>query len=269
MITLVTGSPGHGKSYAAVRKIDEGVSKGIPIATNVPLREDWAEVMARNHTFLSSRRPDVVAEKAARYRRLVFVSNDLNEIMRVRFQGDSEGRGWVILDEAHRWMNTRAWDQSPGLTRSEAIAQRLAVVGYCSAHRHYGADVWLISQDAANIDSQVRSLYEFHTETRNMKRTPFFSAVFRFNLFLVTTHWNDKARSKAGVTLYGLNKQIAALYHTHALQYLDWPDDAIVLPYTEADAVREGTGPYGERSEPADPQPEPSADQPDVTENAA
>jgi hypothetical protein len=230
VITLLTGAPGHGKSYTSVRLIDESVHQGVPVATNVPLREDWATVMARRHTLFGRWRSDRVAAKADRYRRLVFVSDDLDELLRVRLAGEGEGRGRLILDEAHRWMNTRAWDQAPGLNRSDAIAQRLRVVNHVSGHRHYGFDVWLITQATANIDSQVRSLYEFHSEVRNLRRLPLVGLFFRKDLFVRVTRWNDKAQTKAGLTVYGLSKSVARLYHTHALQAADWPDDAIVLP---------------------------------------
>jgi hypothetical protein len=250
VITLFTGNPGHGKSYSSVKLIDESVGKGIPVATNVPLREDWATVMARRRTLFGRWRPDAVQAKADELARLVFVSNDLSQLLRVRFAGEEEGRGRVVLDEAHRWMNTRAWDQSPGRSRQEAIAERLEVVNYVSAHRHYGADIWLISQSDTNIDSQVRNLYEFHTEIRNFRRLPLFGAIFRFNLFLAVTTWNDKARTKAGVSMYGLSKSLARLYHTHSLQEDDWPEDAIVLPRKPGtDLVApEGAGRDGEAS---------------------
>jgi Zonular occludens toxin (Zot) len=234
VITLLTGNPGHGKSYSSVKLIDETVHKGIPVATNVPLRDDWAHVMARRHTLFGRWRRQTVEAKAAQYARLVHVTDDLDELLRVRIAGKGEGRGRIVLDECHRWMNTRAWDQAPGLTRSQAIDQRLKVIAYVSGHRHYGLDVWLISQAEANVDAQVRSLYEFHTEVRNFRRLPLFGAIFRFNLFLAVTHWNDKANTKAGVSCYGLSKSLARLYDTHALEEHDWPQDAIVLPRPEA-----------------------------------
>jgi Zonular occludens toxin (Zot) len=234
VITLLSGNPGHGKSYSAVKLIDDSVGKGIPVATNVPLREDWATVIAKRRTIFGRWRPQTVAAKAEEYSKLVHVTKDLSELLRVRFAGRGEGRARVIIDEAHREMNTRAWDQSPGLSREESIAVRLKVVAYISGHRHYGADVWLITQAIANLDSQVRGLFEFHTEVRNMRRLPLFGLLFRFNLFLATTTWNDRSKTKAGVTMYGLSKSLARLYDTHALQEDDWPADAIVLPHGSA-----------------------------------
>jgi hypothetical protein len=249
VITLFTGSPGHGKSYGMVRLIDESVSRGIPVATNVALKPEWAQVMARHHTFFARFREDVVAAKAERYEDYVYWTPNFFDLLKVRFSGEKEGRGRVIFEEAHNELNTRAWDQHADMNRSEAIAARLAVVRYFSAHRHYGVDAWLVTQDEKNIDTQIRSLYEFHTETRNMRRLPFFGSIFRFNLFVVTTRWNDRARTKAGLNVYGLSKKLATLYDTHGLGKVDWPEDAVVLPRVREVASIDGavTGARDER----------------------
>lgn len=239
-ITLLTGSPGHGKSYTLVREIEMAVAHGIPVATNVPLRDDWATVMAKRHTLFGRFRPDAVAKKAEEFSKYVLMSSDFDVLLRVRLSGKKEGRGRLILDEAQRWMNARGWDNALNtdgtiMKRPEALAKRLKVVNHLSGHRHYGFDVILATQSDKSIDIQARELYEFHSEVRNMRKLPWLGVFIRFNLFLRTTHWNDKSKSKAGVSCYWLNKSLARLYHTHALQESDWPDDAIVLPRVAGD----------------------------------
>lgn len=241
-ITLLTGSPGHGKSYTLVLEIERAISNKQPVATNVPLREDWAMVMAKRRTLFGRFRPDAVARKAQELSRYLLVSNDFGELLRVRLEGDKEGRGKLILDEAHRWMNARGWDNALNedgtiMRRPEALAKRLKVINHLSAHRHYGFDVIIATQSDKSIDIQARELYEFHSEVRNMRKLPWIGAFIRFNLFLRVTRWNDKSRSKAGIHLYTLSKGLANLYHTHALQSTDWPDDAIVLPASDVQEV--------------------------------
>jgi zona occludens toxin (predicted ATPase) len=237
-ITLLTGSPGHGKSYSAVREIESAVSKGIPVATNVPLRHDWAETMARRHTLFGRWRPVAVSAKAETFTRYVVISNDFDVLLRVRLSGTKEGRGRLIIDEVHRHMNARGWDNalnSDGtiMKRPEALAKRMKIINHLSGHRHYGFDCILITQSEKAIDLQARELYEFHSEVRNMKKLPWIGFFLRFNLFLRVTRWNDKSRSKAGISTYWLNKSLAKLYDTHALQHTDWAADAIVLPFPE------------------------------------
>lgn len=240
MITLLTGSPGHGKSYTLVREIEQNVSKGIPVATNVPLRHDWAEVMARRHTIFGRFRQEAVQKLAEHFRRYVIVSNDFGILLRVRFAGDKEGRARLILDEAQRWMNARGWDNAVNedgtiMKRAEALQARLKVLNHLSGHRHYGLDVILATQSDKAIDLQARELYEFHSEVRNMKKLPYLGVFIRFNLFLRITRWNDRSKSRAGISMYWLSKSLARLYDTHVLQKTDYPPDAIVLPLPESE----------------------------------
>jgi len=235
MITLLTGSPGHGKSYTLVKEIEKAVAKGHPVATNVPLREDWAMVMARRHTLFGRFRESVVVAKAESFACLVLSSSDFAVLLRVRLAGEGEARGKLILDESQRWLNTRGWDNAMNpdgtpMKRSEALANRLKILNHLSGHRHYGFDVILATQNLNSIDSQARELYEFHSEVRNMRKLPWLGFFLRFNIFLRVTRWNDRSKSKAGIDLYFLSRKLARLYNTHALQEHDWPDDVIILP---------------------------------------
>jgi hypothetical protein len=230
MITVLTGAPGHGKTYTTIKLIDEFVHAGKPVVTNVPLREDFAYQMARRHTPFGAFRKEAVERKAVKIAELVHVCQGMDEIMRVRFEGDGEGRGKVVIDESHREINVR------GSTRgkSEEASKRKKIVAYSSAHRHYGADLYLITQALGNLDLQVRNLLEFHAEVRNFRKMPLLGWITRLipggQLFVRVTRWNDKAKTKAGVAMYGLSKRLADLYNTHSLEALDWPDDPIMLP---------------------------------------
>lgn len=235
MITLLTGAPGHGKSYTMIREIEESVAKDKPVATNVPLREDWAMVMARRHTLFGRFRKKAVEEKAKKFARLVIVSDDFDVLLRVRLSGEGEGRGLLALDESQRWLNTRGHDNGmrpdgTPMKIAEAKARRMTILNHLSGHRHYGWNVILSTQSDKSLDTQARDLYEFHSEVRNMRKLPWIGFILRFNLFLRVTRWNDRAKSKAGVECYWLSKSLASLYHTHALQAKDWPVDAIMLP---------------------------------------
>src|SRR5487761_1485479 len=172
MIVLLTGTPGSGKSYAAVRTIIDAVEHGKMVATNVPLRADWALVAARANIF-SRLLPGRVDARRRRFESLVFVSEELDELLRVRLRGEHEGRGVLVLDEVHRWLNARTWDADESgakASKDTAVARRLEIVRWFSAHRHYGWDVWLCTQTAENIDRQVRSLFEYVVICRNLKR---------------------------------------------------------------------------------------------------
>jgi hypothetical protein len=243
-ITILTGPPGHGKSYTTVILIDGFVNEGKSVVTNVPLREDWATQMAIYHTPFGRFRKRAVEKKAEKFASRVHIvkpnddgSGNLEEILRVRFSGQGEGRGKVILDESQRDINVR---RGKGKDDKDS---RLAVVNYVSGHRHYGADVILITQAIQNIDVQIRNLFEYHSEVRNFRRLPLLGWLVRLlpggNLFLLKTVWNDKAKTRAGIRMYGLSKRLASLYHTHSLEGVDWPEDPIVLPKIKEEVMQE------------------------------
>ncbi len=238
-ITILTGAPGHGKSYTSIKMIDEFVHSGKSVVTNVPLRDDFAEQMARYHTPLSFIRKRALAKRIELYSSRVHVCEDLTEITRVRFSGKREGRGKVVIDEAHRHMNVRGGRG----TKTPEAQQRKAVVAYASGHRHYGADLVLITQAIGNLDLQIRNLFEFHSEVRDFRKLPAIGWLVRFfpggHIFFRKTTWNDRAKTRAGLTVYGLSKRLAKLYDTHSLNQVDMPPDVIMLPRPRVKPVSE------------------------------
>lgn len=221
MITILTGAPGHGKSFTLVKKIDEAMSKGRPVITNVPLRDDWARVMVRRHMLFSRWRKVAFEAKVAEYERRMFISDDIDELTRVRVSGTKEGRADMVIDESQRKLNIRSYRDGG----------QKKLVDYVSGHRHYGVHLTLATQHIDNLDTQVKRLFEYHEEVRNFRRLPFFGSIFRLNLFVLTKYWNDKRKTKASTPdVYLLSKSLARLYSTHALNEHDWPEDAIILP---------------------------------------
>lgn len=234
MIVLVTGAPGSGKSYYAVRTIATALMDGKPVATNIALKEGWERQVANlnplNRILWWRRRR--VEERLGRQ---VFVSDDLDELFRVRLDGDKEGRGVMVLDEAHTWLNSRTWDQSADAraTKAEAVAQRLKMVRYFSSHRHLGFDVYCITQDELNIDRQVRGLFEYHVRLKNLRNFKLAGIrIVPVRYFLAIWEWNDTAKSIVKRQGYPLTR-IANIYSTHALAVADdllGDQDAIRLP---------------------------------------
>ena len=162
VIALVTGPPGHGKSYYAVRKIAQAIRQRKPIATNIALRPDWPEYIARRNLAMYLR-PDARRWLLRHGRELVHVSDDLDELFSIRLRGRGEGRGVMILDEAHNWMNARTWNAKG----------RGDVVRFMTQHRKLGWDVYLIAQQDTMIDAQVRGNFEMRIRLRNLKKARF------------------------------------------------------------------------------------------------
>jgi Zonular occludens toxin (Zot) len=267
-IHLVTGAPGHGKSYYAVREIGRSLERGKYVATNVELEDGWWLVLARGNIF---RRlvPGRVVKMAQRYRERLYVVEDLSELMRLRVPAcgscsrckagrkcSREERGVAVLDESHIWMNSRTWDQDErgeGLSRTQAVQRRLSITRFFAQHRKLGWKVILIAQQAGLLDNQVRGLYEYHVHLRNLRRLKSWWNPLRFlpvNVFTAITTWHDSAATRCGAEVFLLDKKVAALYDTMATfgAGVDDVDDTILLGFVQdrfaadVSAIAQGLG---------------------------
>ena len=141
----------------------------------------------------------------------------------------------MVLDEAHNWL-IRTWDadeSGQSLTKSEAVANRLKIVRLFSQHRKLGWHVDLITQDEANLDRQVRGLFEYHVHQKNLKKYKLLGIIriVPVNVFVAVTTWHDNEKSKLGVETFLLNKKLARCYDTTATSHglaMD-AEDAILL----------------------------------------
>lgn len=222
-LIMVTGPLGSGKSYYGTRKAIEALEKGKIVVTNFRMTPEWHERVADHHPLrwvIPGRR----ASLKARWARRVFVVSDLKTLLRVRMDGQGEGRGVVIIDEAHVFMNARSW-------RDE---DRMELVEWASASRKLGFDVYLITQDLQSVDRQVRDRLTYHVTLRNLKQFKVAGIpLVPFNFFLAI--WQFHAAGKAIVKreAYGLRRWMAGLYDTMdlgAFGSLLRPEDEIRLP---------------------------------------
>ncbi|MDQ4125927.1 MAG: hypothetical protein M3134_10045 [Actinomycetota bacterium] len=222
-IRVITGPPGNGKSFFAVDECVRDLIDGKVVATNVRLTEGWAwRLAAHNPARRLSR--SARARKARELERRYFFSEDLGELMRIRLHGTKEGRGKMLLDEAHNWMNSRAWSKD----------DRADLVRFFTQHRKLGWNVDLICQDLEMLDKQVRNNFEEHTHMRNLKKVRKFGVpLVPFNLFLAITTWHatgSRVVLKRDARRLRWTKD---LYDTHATSHglIDHgDDDTIWLP---------------------------------------
>jgi hypothetical protein len=194
----------------------DSLEAGKYVATNLALEPDWVERAVNRHPLrwlLPGRRRRL----AERWHDRSFHAaghDALNELLNVRLRGRGEGRGVMVLDEAHHWMNARTWKDE----------DRLRLLRFFSAHRHYGWDVYLLTQDIANIDRQVRALFEYHICLSNVRKFKVAGMpVVPFNLFLARWEWHSASKSVVKRQAYRLN-YAAKLYDTHGLA-ADLPDE--------------------------------------------
>ena len=180
MIVLVTGPPGAGKSAHTTRKIAQALADGKCVATNVELTPGWARTVARSN-LVRRLIPGRCNHVEARLRRSVHVTPDLDELFAIRLAGSKEGRGVMVVDEAQLLLNSRSWNDGT----------RLGAIRFFSQHRKLGWDVYLIAQDAEMIDKQVRALFEYHAQLRNLRKVKLLGIpIVPCNLFLAVWTWH-------------------------------------------------------------------------------
>jgi hypothetical protein len=227
-IMIVEGPPGSGKSFSCVRRIVAALDAGKFVATNVELKPGW-ELRAARSNWIRRLVPGLVEKTAASYRKRTYISGSLDELMRVRMPGSKEGRGVMILDEAHNWCNARTWNAGGG----DGKGRREDLVRFFSQHRKIGWDIYLITQRGENIDAQIRTLAEYRILLRNMRRFKVMGVpLMPFNFFLAIWTWEGGVGTIVKRESYLLNKRIAGLYDTLALSHgmEDLEADPIMLP---------------------------------------
>jgi zona occludens toxin (predicted ATPase) len=215
VIVLVSGTPGAGKTYYTSRKIAQAIQDGKMVATNVTLREDWAERIGLAHPllrFMPRRRHRRVAEWQ---RRLAYVET-VDDLARVRlrthgFERRLEGRGVAVLDEAGEFLDARAW--------SDDREQRKRTNRFFQQHRKLGWDIYTIAQQPELVDKQVRELAEYEVRLRNLRRWRLMGVpVSPVNFFLALWSWHGVRSSRPmRKEAFRLSKKIAGIYDTHQI----------------------------------------------------
>ena len=146
-IELVTGALGGGKSAFAVERIYDHLKRGGWVYTNI---ECW---------------PDKIAERLASQgyvfapERLVILNGDARDFHRVIKRGTKDSLVMLAIDEAGLELNARDWAKTDkDQLAFNTMARKL--------------DIWLvyISQDANDVDNQIRKKADTIWVCRNMKK---------------------------------------------------------------------------------------------------
>lgn len=221
-LRIAEGPPGSGKSFYAVRAIDQALAGGKVVVSNVPLQPGWADRVARGNP-VARALPWVRRRKAAGYAGRYLHIASLDELVRVRVDGEGEGRWLVVIDEAQRLLNSRSWNTEG----------RQGYLDWFSGHRHLGADVIAIAQDVDMLDKQVRVLFEERVTLRNLRNFKVAGVrILPGNFFVAIHRWNSTEKHILKRDTYRLNRRVARLYDTHALSREPDPPDVIRLPRT-------------------------------------
>ncbi len=146
MITCYTGTPGGGKSYAAVLLMIDMLKKGRTIYTNMDGLDDescrvaLSLVSGVDREVLESRLFHMTREKT------------------LHFWDIAPPGSVIIIDEVHKLWSSRSYASEPNKVMAE----------WCSTHRHQGYDAVLITQALDKLDGHVRSLIEWTHRCRKV-----------------------------------------------------------------------------------------------------
>lgn len=220
MIEIQQGTPGSGKSAAAVARAIMHLKKGGVVAANFSLVEGWAERIASK--MLLSRLPlgygeQYAYKKATSLYNRFFRVDDVDSIRSInprelsvdlwKDNGKySEGNGLLILDEAQLVFNSRKWQDN------------LPWIEFFTQHRKLGWNVILIAHHIDMIDAQIRPLCEYESRFRNLQKLniPVIGLPFSpIPLFLVIRRYaglGPGASAVASRDLYPLPLWAAQLY---------------------------------------------------------
>jgi len=146
MITCYTGTPGGGKSYAAVLLMIDMLKKGRTIYTNMDGLDDescrvaLSLVSGVDREVLESRLFHMTREKT------------------LHFWDIAPPGSVLIIDEVHKLWSSRSYASESNKVMAE----------WCSTHRHQGYDAVLITQALDKLDGHVRSLIEWTHRCRKV-----------------------------------------------------------------------------------------------------
>ena len=252
-IIAITGKPGAGKSYAAVARAAQAHADGIPIWTDLPLRQDGLDAWA-------SRRTD-------KRRKLKLMWIPLRRwgawarVLRMKKKGlvapghfkKSSGAavevvGRTAFGDPEVWkkaLNTgvsEAWSKDGKAVRGvlivideiaiklrEASKPELAqILGFLETHRHYYATILLCMQSHTQLDElkQIKALVEQWCEITNF-RLAMGAPVYQRTTY---TSWYDKPGAKREPLWSGrgvFRKEIFACYRSHAMGTEEGEGEAI------------------------------------------
>jgi len=151
VINYVTGTLGSGKSMYAARIAARALLSGRVVATNMRFVDGWEHMLMRRAFFYKLALRD--RERKQKFWRDDVASRyayvpEIWTLLGARLHGKGEGRGVMILDEAHNEINNREWQAE---NQKESL-RKLTLA------RKRGWHVYVISQHKDNTDAGVRRI---------------------------------------------------------------------------------------------------------------
>lgn len=193
MISLYSGTPGSGKSLNAAAKVRASLKWYRPVIGTFHINE---ECLYKN----------------SKYKYTYVNIYDLEPKFLVDYAKENlpkkknpEGSFLLVIDEAQRIFNSRAWNAKD---RSDWIT-------FFAEHRHLGFDIILISQNDRMLDRQIRSLIEYNVIHRKMSQFGIVGKFFSLfsGQFVVVETWYP-LKEKVNATFFRGEKKLYNFYNS-------------------------------------------------------
>lgn len=154
MIEIYEGTIGGGKTYSAVLRMVQHMSRGGTVFTNVDMKWDELDVTGCPAKLAQLCRVD----KYAGGRGFLMQPSQMREIKEGDMARFSEVVAWgtdklpvlCVLDEIHLWFNARDWQKVAG-----------ELLAFLTQSRKCSVDIIFITQHRDNVDKQFRRLLQY------------------------------------------------------------------------------------------------------------
>lgn len=181
MIIAYTGMPGGGKTYALVWRAMQALKEGRTVFANFPLKGCYQIT--------------------------------LDDICNYRFPEDCV----VLIDEAGRWFNSRAWKDLPP-----------EVFDLFTMHRHVRMDLYIAVQSFARVDKSLREVVELTYWSKNPSFLPFHKYEGYYDLEKAGSMKKDYHvqhivwKKKSLRSLYDTFSMKSKFAHKEMISYVPW-----------------------------------------------
>lgn len=168
MIILYSGTPGSGKSLDLARQILIKTRFGQDFIGNMRINQDMLKNCKGKYMYVDtySLHPKQLIEYAKKYH-----------------EHGKEGQTILVIDECQQIFNSREWNKP----------EMKAWNNFFQLHRHFGYDVYLITQFDRLIDRQVRALIEYQRIHRKVSNIGLMGQIFNIlgggKLFVVAEQY--------------------------------------------------------------------------------
>lgn len=223
-IEVVCGPLGSGKSAVAHLEAVLHLKAGGLVATNYTWCDNWAWHLAGADLRVWLKMRDRLKYAQQLYTRcwkigsaesMYDLSDRMVELVDKKLRKKREGKGLLIVDEAHHVFNSREYQKNKKFVEFFANARKC------------GWRTIIVTHSMDSIDKQIRDKVEYETRFRNLKKvripfTPFpFSPIPAFFTVRRYAGMGPGSGSKAGQDLFFLDPTSAKLYDTTERFYYD------------------------------------------------